>query len=437
MHRGVQGALRVGRVGPGLGRPAGREQEQRPRRDPRDEVGVGRARSGAAQEPADAVTAISAAEVAGSGRLARRSVGEPPCTPSRTTDRQPSSRAAASSAISPPSEIPTTPILRGSTSARCARKSRAASASGWKRAGRRWSVRRSRRGRAGRRGGRRTRGARAGVRARPRRGGCCRCRATARRRRRSATVRTSPQLSPFAVVSVPAAWEAQVDGVHGAAAGEVAEVELPKATGCTTKNANAAAVPAATAQPTGREAIRCRMRSTTTKVAATATAAAMTTSVRSAQASAPAAPPYSSMSSPLPAPAAAKTAVEMRATSADRDMLRLSHRARAPPMERTRLSRGRAARPRDGQPRPAGLTDVGARAHESQIGPKAGIPRRSEACTRRSVAALLLTTKTASASKSRWASQASCTRSGLPRCVVSQITASGCAASTSSTRASP
>ena len=55
-----------------------------------------------------------------------------------------------------------------------------------------------------------------------------------------------------------------------------------------------------------------------------------------------------------------------------------------------------------------GLHGRGAYApQESQMGPKAGMPRCSKPWTRRSVAGLLLTTKTASASKSRYVWSAS------------------------------
>ena len=83
------------------------------------------------------------------------------------------------------------------------------------------------------------------------------------------------------------------------------------------------------------------------------------------------------------------------------------------------------------------LGDEAATRHESQIGPKAGIPRRSKPWTTFHVPGLLLTTRAASALKSRHSSVASCSRSGLPRSVVSQMTASGRAARTSSTSASP
>src|SRR3954454_4426155 len=77
------------------------------------------------------------------------------------------------------------------------------------------------------------------------------------------------------------------------------------------------------------------------------------------------------------------------------------------------------------------------RHHESQIGPKAGMPTRSRPWTTCQVPALLLTTNTASAPNARHASWARRSRSGLPRAVVSQISASGWAPRTSSTNASP
>ena len=77
------------------------------------------------------------------------------------------------------------------------------------------------------------------------------------------------------------------------------------------------------------------------------------------------------------------------------------------------------------------------RRHESQMGPYAGIPRRSRPWTTCQVIFLLEMQITASSSKTEYASSARRTMSGLPRAVVSQMIALGCTARISSTSASP
>ena len=75
--------------------------------------------------------------------------------------------------------------------------------------------------------------------------------------------------------------------------------------------------------------------------------------------------------------------------------------------------------------------------HESQIGPKAGMPRRSSSPTMRAVTRRFEMQMTASASEVTYASYVSASTSGLPCSSVFQIIACGWAAITSSTSPSP